>query len=595
MGALALCLLLACGTTPAATTAALPPEVSTATPSPAPSPIPTLSPVELRAIELMELREAFLESKNKLAAGAWFSADCLTAPGFSGDGCFDASALPSDAEKVFGGLFAFAYINEGRISLVGSALGSRAELEAIADAEAAAIGANHMLVLHEDGSVSAFGSNLFGKCETGSWTEVLEVEAGLHHSVGRRWDGTLVTAGDNSYGQCEVLNWRAVTDIASGLNHTVGLFSDGTVLAVGDNSYGQCEVQEWEDIIAVYCGANYTVGLRSDFTLVAAGDNSDGQCELESFADVTGVACGIWHTAILQGDGRVSFCGVNTNGQFGEEAPLQSAGEVILGLDTLSGPWTYVSQTAGVLICYDTSLETTPIRADLFAPYGHLPFGVFAEQDFSMKTKAMPARIARQNQVVFAQTGDYVGFTSNGKGVMMRQGHICYDRNETSTMAFFPDGSMRVFAKRDKITAEELTAQGVTDSFSFSPILVSDGELHREVTDAPPQPACLRCAIGMIEPYHFISVVSSVGNGHTIPQFANIFLEYGCEVAYNLDGGNSTSMVFMGEQISQHRYNYREQVGQRALSDLLAFGVSESVPGEDEPYGRNETVNGPNA
>ncbi|MDO4543243.1 MAG: phosphodiester glycosidase family protein [Clostridia bacterium] len=597
---IALCLLLivslvGCKETDRQAAEASPSPVETAAPTASltPTPEPTLSPEQLLEQRLAELEQGFEDSRNELAAGAWYTAEGGETPSFWGDSLYSTAAAPVQAEAVYGGLFSFGYINDGKVSMIGSGLGSREQIEAETDVAGLAIGANHLLLMHGDGTVTGYGNLTFGKCDTQDWAGIVEVEAGVWHSVGRTHNMHAVAVGSNDYGQCEVDGWSALIDIAAGLHHTVGLRYNGTVVAVGDNSYGQCEVEEWTDIIAVYCGANYTVGLKSDYTLIACGDNANGQCEVGGFTDVIAAACGAWHTVVKTADGELHYVGANTNGQFGAEAELVSAGEYIYGTETEAGPWFYLSQVGGIAICYDTTLEKSPLRADLFCTYGHLPYGAFAAQDFTMKTTALPAKIARQNDAVFAQTGDYIGHRGNRKGVMIRQGQLLYDENKTSTMAFFPDGTMRVFFQEEAITAEELLAEGVSDSFSFWPVLIKDGAFTDNLMEYSEYRPTSRSAIGMAEPYHFISVVTHCQYGMTYIDLAQQFLDYGCTVAYNLDGGNSTSMVFMGESISRVRYNYNEMIGQRSVSDVLMFCTSEAVPDENDPYLQEPVVNAP--
>lgn len=586
---LSVIILAGCGAQPS-------PDVATATPTPIPTASPTPTPVPDEVLKRMaeeELRAIFDATHNALAAGAWYTAVGGDKPEFYGDGCYSSFSAPEKTSEVFGGLFSFAYLTDGKISLVGSGLGGRTEIEAVEDAKSIGIGANHLLIAHADGSVTGYGNATFDKLNFEGWQGIESVCAGLWHSVGLTKNNTVVAVGDNTFNQCGVASWTGITAVSAGLNHTVGLKSDGTVVAVGDNTFNQCDVGDWTDIIAVSCGANHTVGLKNDFTLVAVGDNRDGQCQIEGWTNVVAVSAGAWHTAALLGDGSLLFCGSNSNGQAAEQANGLLVSEYCYGIDSENGPWSYVSEKTGVLICYDTAFERIPIRADLFATAGNLPFGAFADCNPDASARQLPAAICRQNDVVFAQTSDYVGFGANKKGVMMRNGVLYYDKSEIATMAFFPDGSMRVFEKAEKITSLDLIAAGVENSFSFGPILVKDGQVHQDVIDTPKHSPCPRCAIGMIEPYHFLSIVSSIEGKLTLGWLSEQFVAYGCQVAYNLDGGNSSTMVFMGEQINLHRYNYNEQVGMRALSDVLAFGTSTAVPSVDDPYNRKDTINGP--
>ena len=72
-------------------------------------------------------------------------------------------------------------------------------------------------------------------------------------------------------------------------------------------------------------------------------------------------------------------------------------------------------------------------------------------------------------------------------------------------------------------------------------------------------------------------------DGFTFREFARLFQDYRCDWAYNLDGGHSASMVFMGEQLNIHGYLAELGVYQRPLPDLVMAGRSKKVPGPNDP------------
>ena len=69
----------------------------------------------------------------------------------------------------------------------------------------------------------------------------------------------------------------------------------------------------------------------------------------------------------------------------------------------------------------------------------------------------------------------------------------------------------------------------------------------------------------------------------------HLFYIYGCKQAYNLDGGNSTAMVFMGEHLNQHPGVPESKGGQRSLPDMLMWGTSDQVPSVDDPVLHDST------
>ena len=69
------------------------------------------------------------------------------------------------------------------------------------------------------------------------------------------------------------------------------------------------------------------------------------------------------------------------------------------------------------------------------------------------------------------------------------------------------------------------------------------------------------------EPGHYVFLVcegrSSSAKGFTYKELASLMLEEGCSVAYNLDGGDSSQMAFLGDMVN-------DPSGRgRALSDIF--------------------------
>lgn len=82
-----------------------------------------------------------------------------------------------------------------------------------------------------------------------------------------------------------------------------------------------------------------------------------------------------------------------------------------------------------------------------------------------------------------------------------------------------------------------------------------------------------RTGLGMIEPNHFVAVAfdgrsSGYSSGVTMSQFAQVFVDLGATVAYNLDGGGSTTMVFDDKLVNKSLGKGTE----RGTSDILYVG-----------------------
>lgn len=64
-----------------------------------------------------------------------------------------------------------------------------------------------------------------------------------------------------------------------------------------------------------------------------------------------------------------------------------------------------------------------------------------------------------------------------------------------------------------------------------------------------------RTAVGMIAANHVLWIVvdgrsTGYSRGMTMPELAQVFVDRGAQVAYNLDGGGSSAMVFNGALVN---------------------------------------------
>ena len=127
---------------------------------------------------------------------------------------------------------------------------------------------------------------------------------------------------------------------------------------------------------------------------------------------------------------------------------------------------------------------------------------------------------------------------------------------------------------------------GVENCISFGPILIQDGvktskktlESNKVIYNTNP-----RVGVGMVKPGHFIVIVGGYRSdalhkslGWTLAQFADLMESYGCVQAYNMDGGVSACMVFMGERLNKGG-NKKDWSQLRTLPDGLLFGYSDKV------------------
>jgi exopolysaccharide biosynthesis protein len=177
--------------------------------------------------------------------------------------------------------------------------------------------------------------------------------------------------------------------------------------------------------------------------------------------------------------------------------------------------------------------------------------------------------IAREINAIIAVNGDHC---VDNPGPVVRNGKS-YRLNEKAADALVMnyDGSMQTFSASE-LDLGKIKTEGAWQVWTFGPMLLKDG-LPMTVFDLPDQVggANPRTAIGYYEPGHYCFVVvdgrqPGYSNGMDIKQLSQLFYSLGCTVAFNLDGGQSSEMAFMGKMINQP-YN-----GGRSTTDILYIG-----------------------
>lgn len=264
------------------------------------------------------------------------------------------------------------------------------------------------------------------------------------------------------------------------------------------------------------------------------------------------------------------------------------------------GLWIYVSQTSKVIIQrkYDATQPLTWFEADL---YGDLDAGemlrtVQNDPEKMGKVRVDATETAKKHNVVFAMNTDYYTYrvaVNNNRhtGIVIRDGRILYDdpyteKQVTNSMfpnldmlAFMPDGSLKVYHSWEK-TAQEFIDEAVQTVYSFGPYLLLDGKVS-ERAYANNENKNPRCAIGMVEPGHYVAIMCEGrlkrSAGVTISYLAKMMRAKGCQVAFNMDGGQTAVMVFMGKQLNQIGAYDGGKTNSRPTSEVLGFGTSEQV------------------
>lgn len=209
----------------------------------------------------------------------------------------------------------------------------------------------------------------------------------------------------------------------------------------------------------------------------------------------------------------------------------------------------------------------------------------FSSYRSGVRSYTAPWKFARLEKAVLALTGDnLVGEEKELKGCLIRKGKLYADYGKADTMVIGRDMDLQVYYPSE-VNSGALLDSGVRDTYSFGPILVRDGVVNEDAGKHRVAGYNPRCGIGMVEPGHWVAITTDgrqIGYSLSIDlyTFARLFVDRGCGVAYNLDGGSSTAMVFMGDILNIHEGNGTTDT-MRNWTDALMWGYSEAVPGAE--------------
>lgn len=177
---------------------------------------------------------------------------------------------------------------------------------------------------------------------------------------------------------------------------------------------------------------------------------------------------------------------------------------------------------------------------------------------------------------ILAINGDYYG--AQERGYVLRNGVLyrASAQSGTDALVIGADGNFRIITEGET-SADTLVREGAWQVLTFGPALINGGqvtvsssdEVGRAMTSNP------RTAIGQISEGHYLLVVSDgrtkESAGLSLRQLAELMQSLGAQVAYNLDGGGSSTMVFQGRVVNNPTTNGRS-IRERSVSDIVYIG-----------------------
>ncbi len=196
----------------------------------------------------------------------------------------------------------------------------------------------------------------------------------------------------------------------------------------------------------------------------------------------------------------------------------------------------------------------------------------FSQNSYGRNITAVSSDTAESVGAVLAVNGDNYG--SREKGYVIRNGGLYRElaAPDQEDLVIWSDGSFSIIREAE-ISARELLEQGAWQVFSFGPGLLEEGELLVDARDEVDRAKTSnpRTALGQIGEGHYVLVVSDgrsdESEGLSLYELAQFLQQLGVETAYNLDGGGSSTMVFLGQVVN--RPVGGRGSGERAVTDIV--------------------------
>jgi hypothetical protein len=264
-----------------------------------------------------------------------------------------------------------------------------------------------------------------------------------------------------------------------------------------------------------------------------------------------------------------------------------------------TGEYRYISRTLTVHITrhVDTDPNVVWHEAQIHARGGTLfRMYPFDETDRMQKT-AHQTVIAQMHHLVFAINSDYAHLRIGWKatvGLLIRNGEVLSDHTfskkatkypNLDNLALLPDGSMLAMG-RNALNIDDYVDMGAYDLLAFGPVLVHDGLVNEDGIGRYGWERAPRTAVGMVAPGHYVAIMvegrHEDSRGWNALMLAQHMAALGATEALNLDGGQSATMLFMGEQIIRVGDSESLTARPRRSAEVLGIGQSAQVQLEAE-------------
>lgn len=200
----------------------------------------------------------------------------------------------------------------------------------------------------------------------------------------------------------------------------------------------------------------------------------------------------------------------------------------------------------------------------------------FAKSSYGRNITEKTSVMANRVNAILAINGDYYGVQE--RGYVLRNGVIYRNTpvSQKDDLVIYEDGRFEIIYENE-VTLERLLEIGAYQVLSFGPTLVKNGQVSISSTEENRKAnyGNPRTAIGVLANGHYVFVVSDGRTdksvGLSLDELAEFMNKLGCQTAYNLDGGGSTTMYFNGKVVNNPT-TYGDRINERSISDIVYVG-----------------------
>lgn len=244
--------------------------------------------------------------------------------------------------------------------------------------------------------------------------------------------------------------------------------------------------------------------------------------------------------------------------------------------------YTYEDPTISVKYWMERQYQSNAHFAEITIAHPTQLRTAYAGGEFGSSVKYMPQEIAQQVNAVIAVNGDYCGYRNGG--ILVRQNTLYRNSARGWDMLLIDsEGNFHIMEDTKVHSSGIMEQYEIVNTLVFGPSLVIDGEvklLNMNSGCGPnwneyPSP---RTAIGQIGTLHYLFCCvegrSDESQGVSTGQMAHIMLDKGCTQAYNLDGGQSTTIILDGKAMNKPLWG-----AQRVVTDIVYCATA--IPNEE--------------